>query len=158
MPERISTIPAWAWIVGAVLVIGIILAGYRIVQTQQYLATAQSELESAKEAAEKASAERKELQTKFDAATSEVKSLQSQLAEIQSRLEATQSELESAQQAADQAKSQVSELEQKAASLNSELQKADGQRIELQAKLDQARSEIERLKSELEQAPRAESP
>jgi len=158
MPERISTIPAWAWIVGAVLLIGIILAGYRTVQIQQHLVTAQSELESAKQVAEKANAERRELETKLDEAVSDTKSAQSQLAETQSRLEATQSELESAKQAANQAKEQVAELEQRAAGLNSELQKADGQRIELQAKLDEARSEIERLKSELEQARRAESP
>jgi heme/copper-type cytochrome/quinol oxidase subunit 3 len=46
MPERTSAIPAWAWIVGAVLVFVGIFAGYRIVQTQQHLAAAQSELES----------------------------------------------------------------------------------------------------------------
>ena len=52
MPERTSAIPAWAWIVGAVLVIVSIFAGYRMVQTQQRLAAAQSELENAKQAAE----------------------------------------------------------------------------------------------------------
>jgi chromosome segregation ATPase len=158
MPERISAPPAWAWIVGAVLVIVSIFIGYRIVQTQQHLAATQSELQSAKQAAEKANAERKALQTKLDDATSKAKSAQSQLAGTQSRLEATQRELESAKLAADQAKAQVAELEQRAASLNSELQKSDGQRIELQAKLDEAGSEIERLKSELDQAQRAESP
>ena len=54
MPERISAPPAWAWIVGAVLVIVSIFTGYRIVQTRQDLVTAQSELESVKQAAEKA--------------------------------------------------------------------------------------------------------
>ena len=150
-----SAPPAWAWIVGAVLVIVSIFLGYRVVQTQQHLAAAQSQLESAKQALANANAERKELETKSDDA---LKSAQSQLAETQSRLEATQSELESAKQAADQAKAQVAELEKRAASLNSELSKADGQRIELQAKLDEASSEIKRLKSELEQAPRAENP
>ena len=81
MPERTSAIPAWAWIVGAVLVIVSIFAGYRMVQTQQHLAAAQSELESAKQAAEKANAERKELQTKLDEATSEVRSAQSRACE-----------------------------------------------------------------------------
>ena len=150
MPERGSAIPAWAWIVGAVLVIVSVFIGYRMVQTQQHLAAAQSELESAKQAAEKANAQRNEIQIKLDEAASESKSVQSRLAETQSRLEAAQSELESAKQTADQAKAQVAELQQKAASLTSELQKADGQRIELQAKLDEAGSEIQRLKSELE--------
>ena len=99
MPERTSAIPAWAWIVGAVLVIVSIFAGYRMVQTQQHLAAAQSELESAKQAAEKANAERNELQTKLDEATSEVRSAQSRLAKTQPLLEAAQSALESAKQA-----------------------------------------------------------
>ena len=81
MPERTSAIPAWAWIVGAVLVFVGIFAGYRMVQTQQHLAAAQSELESAKQAAEKANAERNELQTKLDEATSEVRSAQSRACE-----------------------------------------------------------------------------
>jgi hypothetical protein len=51
MPERIGAIPTWAWIVGAVLVIGLALTGYRMIQTQQRLQTVQSELESAKQAA-----------------------------------------------------------------------------------------------------------
>ena len=77
MPERSSATPAWAWIVGAVLAIVSIFVGYRMVQTQQHLAAAQSELESAKQAVEKANAERNELQTKLDDATSEVKSARS---------------------------------------------------------------------------------
>ena len=84
---------AWEWIVGAVFVIAIILTGYRLVQTQQHLETRQSELENAKQAAdqakaqatelakravslnsalEKANAQRNELQTKLDQATSEI--------------------------------------------------------------------------------------
>jgi chromosome segregation ATPase len=99
--------------VGAVLVIVSILAGYRIVQTQQHLAAAQSELENAKQAAEKVNAERNELQTKLDGATSEVKSAQSVLAETQSVLEAAQSELENAKQAAEKASGQRTDLQNK---------------------------------------------
>ena len=103
MPERSSAIPAWAWIVGAVLAIVSIFAGYRMVQTQQHLVAAQSELERATQAAEKANAERNELQTKLEDATSEVRSAQSVLAETKSVLEAAQSELERATQAAEKA-------------------------------------------------------
>ena len=117
MPERTSAIPAWAWIVGAVLVIVSIFTGYRIVQTQQHLAAAQSELESAKQAAEKVKAERTEIQIKLDEAVSETQSVQSRLAETQSRLEAAQSELESAKQGTEQAEAQVAELEQEGANL-----------------------------------------
>ena len=66
MPERISAPPAWAWIVGAVLVIVSIFIGYRVVQTQQHLAAAQSQLESAKQALANENAERKQLETKSD--------------------------------------------------------------------------------------------
>ena len=93
MPERSSAIPAWAWIVGAVLAIVSIFAGYRMVQTQQHLVAAQSELESAKQAVEKANAERNELQSKLEDATSEVGSAQSVLAETKPVLAAAQSEL-----------------------------------------------------------------
>ena len=106
MPERSSAIPAWAWIVGAVLAIVSIFAGYRLVQTQQHLVAAQSELESAKQAVEKANAERNELQSKLEDATSEVRSAQSVLAETKSVLEAAQSELERATQAAEKANRQ----------------------------------------------------
>src|SRR6476660_1889738 len=37
---------AWEWMVGAVFVFGIILTGYRLVQTQQHLETTRSELEN----------------------------------------------------------------------------------------------------------------
>ena len=61
MPWRSSAIPAWAWIVGAVLAIVSIFAGYRMVKMQQHLVAAQSELESAKQAVEKANAERDQI-------------------------------------------------------------------------------------------------
>src|SRR5512132_3554021 len=74
---------AWEWIVGAVFVIAIILTGYRLVQTQQHLETVQSELDNAKQAADQAktqarelakrtASQREELQTKLDHATSEI--------------------------------------------------------------------------------------
>jgi chromosome segregation ATPase len=124
MPERTSAIPPWAWIIGAVLVIVSIFTGYRIVQTQQHLAAAQSELENAKQVAEKD--ERNKLQTKLDGATSEVRSAQSVLAETQSVLEAAQSELKSSKQAAE---------------------KASAQRSEIQNKLDEAASETQTVQS-----------
>ena len=100
MPERNGVMPIWAWIVGAVIVIGIILTGYLMVQTQQRLETVQSERESAKEEVvqanartaeldkqvanlkpelEKGNAERNELQTKLDQANSEIERLESEL-------------------------------------------------------------------------------
>ena len=51
MPERkrIRATRAWVWIRGVVLVIVGIFIGYRMIQTQQHLAAAQSELESTKQ-------------------------------------------------------------------------------------------------------------
>jgi penicillin-insensitive murein endopeptidase len=167
MPDRFSAIPAWAWIIGAVLVIGIVLVSYRIVQTQRHL---ESELESAKQAADRAKAEaaelekraaglnselekvntqRNELQVKLDDAASEVKLAQSQLADAQSGLEATQRELESTKQAADQAKAKAAEFEKRAGVLNSELEEAKAQREELQIRFDEARSEVKSVQSRL---------
>ena len=83
-----------------------------LAETQSVLDAAQRELENAKQAAEKASAQRTEIQNKLDEAASETKSVQSRLAETQSRLEAAESELESAKQRDEQAKAQVAELEQ----------------------------------------------
>ena len=52
--ERGRSSRAWEWIAGGVFGIVIILTGYRLVQTQQHLDTMQSELESAKQAADQA--------------------------------------------------------------------------------------------------------
>jgi cell division protein FtsL len=164
-PVKLQKLPAWAWIVGAVLVIGIIFTGYRTVQTQEHLETVQSQLESSKQATdqaktenvglekrtvsliselEKANAHNSELQTKLDNATSEGKSVRSQLETSQSRFGATQSELESAKKAIEITMAQAEAVKTQAANLNLELEKAN--------------AEIVRLKSELGNAPRAVSP
>jgi chromosome segregation ATPase len=154
MPERISAIPGWAWIAGALLIVLSVVMGYRLVQAQQQLAAAEIELEDSKKGAVKATAESEELQVKLEHTTSALKSAESSLAETQSRLDAAHNELASTRQLSDEIKAQVDNLEQKAANLTSELRKADGQRIELQLKLDEAKAEIARLKRErLEHTP-----
>ena len=101
---------AWDWIVGAAFVIVIVLTG--LVQTQQHWRITQSELETARQAAdlmkaqaselakrvarqnsqlEEANAQPHELQAKLDQAMSEVESAQSQLKDKQSHLEGMQS-------------------------------------------------------------------
>jgi chromosome segregation ATPase len=152
MPERTSAIPAWAWIVGAVLVIVSIFAGYRAVQTQQHLAATQSELENAKQAAEKANAERNELETKLDGATSEVRSAQSVLAETQSVLEAAQSELERATQEAEKGSAQRAEIQNKLDEAVSETKSVQSRLAETQSRLEAAQSELESAKQQAEQA------
>jgi chromosome segregation protein len=164
MAERISAIPGWAWIAGAVLILLSVVIGYRMVQTEHALAAAQIELESSKKAADKAKAESGELQVKLERATTTLKSAESRLAETQARLDGAENDLASAKndlantkQLSDQIKTQIDSLEENASSLTSELRKADGQRIELQLKLDEAKEEIARLKRErLERHPTSE--
>lgn len=97
MLERKSAMPIWVWIVGAVVVIGLIFIGYRMIRIQHHLKTAntkierkldqatseigqlKSELETAKQAADQAKAEADERQTKLDQATSEIERLKSEL-------------------------------------------------------------------------------
>src|SRR5262245_60839196 len=95
---------SWEWTVGAVLLVGIGLTSYGLVQTRQHLGTAQSELETARQDAaqvkvkagevaesfaslnsklEMATSARNELQTKLDRVTSEAELAQSQLKDKQ---------------------------------------------------------------------------
>ncbi len=141
MPERSGVMPIWTWIVGAVIVIGIIVTGYLMVQTQLRLETVQSEHESAKEEVVQANARTAELEKVA--------------ANLKSELEKTNTERNELQTKLDQA---TSEIEQLNNNLKSELEKRKAERSELQTKLDRANSEIERLKSELEQAKAVQSP
>ena len=145
---------AGAFIVGIIILLGIFFT-YRMVQTRQHFARVQSELQSTKQAADRANAQLEDVQTELKQSISDSELLknkldtaQSQLAEKQSRLEAVEGELESAKQAADQVQAAAAKLETTTAQLD-----------ELQTKLDQANSEIERLKSELQQtrAPQSQS-
>jgi peptidoglycan hydrolase CwlO-like protein len=180
MPEIVSAmLPLWAWIVGAVLVIVIVLNGSRMLQMRQRLQTMESVLLDAKHNAAKANdqvaglekqaadlqseldkekAARSELQSDFDQAAKELKLTKSQLDDEQSRLEAVQSELKDANQAANQSKTEAAQLQERVTSLSSELEKANAQRNELQTKLDQATTEIKSTKrSSSRPTPRAKS-
>ena len=72
MLERVGAIPAWVWIVGAVFVIAIIFAGYRVVQTQHRLGDSASELVSAKTGGNQANARVTELEKRADSLRSEL--------------------------------------------------------------------------------------
>ena len=78
---------AWEWIVGAVFVIVIILTGYRLVQTQQHLETRQSELESAKQAADQAKAQATEFAKRAASLSSELEKANAQRNELQTKLD-----------------------------------------------------------------------
>jgi cell division protein FtsL len=66
MPERNKVIPLWTWIVGAILVIGIIFAGIRTVQIQHHLRAVQDKLEHSNDEATAANAQRAEVKAKLD--------------------------------------------------------------------------------------------
>jgi septal ring factor EnvC (AmiA/AmiB activator) len=96
MVERSSAIPAWAWIVGAVLVIGIVFTGYRTVQTQRHLETVQSELNSAKQAADLVRAQTADLEKRTATINSELEKASVERNELQSEIVRLKGELEQA--------------------------------------------------------------
>lgn len=137
MAEKTNAVPTWVLIVGVVLVIGILVSGYRTVQVQRDLETVQNQLASAQQAA--------------DQAKLEVNTLTTQLENSQSRLETMQSEFDSSQKAVVEARTQAESLQNQIAALNVELQNANAQRNELQ-------SEIMRIKSQPVQSSPSENP
>jgi septal ring factor EnvC (AmiA/AmiB activator) len=92
MPERNGVMPIWAWIVGAVIVIGSIL--YLMVQTQQRLETVQSERESAKEEVVQANARTTELEKQVANLKSELENGNAERSELQTNLDRANSEIE----------------------------------------------------------------
>jgi predicted nucleic acid-binding Zn-ribbon protein len=125
MPERYSVMPLWAWILGALLVIGLILVTTRVVRVQYELG---------------------EVQAKFERADKEAERAAARGAEFDKRVNELEAANEDAQTKLDQANSENVELKSK---LSSELEAAKTQRADVQAKLDQANSEIAPLKSKL---------
>jgi predicted nucleic acid-binding Zn-ribbon protein len=120
--------PLWAWILGALLVIGLILVTTRAVRVQYELGEVQAKFERAEKEAERAAASGAE----FDRRVNE---LEAAYEDVQTKL--------------DQANSENVELKNK---LSSELEATKTQRADVQAKLDQANLEIAQLKSKLRPA------
>ena len=93
MPERKGINPVWVPLVAAIAVIGIILIGYKMLQTQRHVEAVQTELESAKARAseleehvarrsserEDAVRQRIDIQDKLDQATTERDELRSKV-------------------------------------------------------------------------------
>jgi mono/diheme cytochrome c family protein/peptidoglycan hydrolase CwlO-like protein len=167
MLERKNTIPIWVWIVGAVLVIGCIFAGYRTIETRQRLEAVKSKLVSVKHSAAKTAAEAdaqiNELQIKVNQATSEIGQLrinldtaQSQLKQRASSLETMRSELESAKQSAAktavEADAQINGLQTKLDQTTSEIGQLRNNLDTAQSRLKERASSLERMRSELESA------
>ena len=167
MLEQKNTIPIWVWIVGAVLVIGCIFAGYRTIETRQRLEAVKSKLVSVKHSAAKTAAEAdaqiNELQIKVNQATSEIGQLrinldtaQSQLKQRASSLETMRSELESAKQSAAktaaEADAQINGLQTKLDEARRRAQLDQNNLATAQSRLKERASSLERMRSELESA------
>ena len=75
----------------------LILAGYRLVQTQQHLETTRDELANAKQVADQATAQAAELAKRVASLDSELGNANAQSNELQTKLGQATSELKSAQ-------------------------------------------------------------
>ncbi len=113
MPEKYG-FSGWVWILAAAIVVGFVVLGSYLVQTQQRL---KGELKAANTA-------RNEFQGKLDKVNSAIAGLskkldtaQSDLGKRQSQLQAIEAELEDAKQAANQAKAEAAESEKQIAKL-----------------------------------------
>src|SRR4029453_15849739 len=96
MLER-TGLPLWGWAAGAVLVIAVILLGYRTVEAQRELKAAQSEMDSAMEAGVKAKSEAadegKSLRLKLDNAQREIQRLNEAAAKAEARASEHESQI-----------------------------------------------------------------
>jgi chromosome segregation ATPase len=124
--------PLWAWLVGALLVIGFIVIATRTVRVQNELGEIQAKLERAENEAEQAATRAAEFSNRVN--------------DLNAELEAAKTQRENIQAKFDQADSENAELKSK---LSSDLEAAKTQREDIQTKLDQANSEIAQLKSKL---------
>jgi predicted nucleic acid-binding Zn-ribbon protein/quercetin dioxygenase-like cupin family protein len=124
--------PLWAWLVGALLVIGLIVMAARTVRVQNELGEIQAKLERAENEAEQAATRAAEFSNRVN--------------DLDAELEAAKTQRENIQAKLDQANSENAELKRK---LSSDLEAAKTQREDIQTKLDQANSEIAQLKSKL---------
>ena len=144
MPEKYG-FSGWVWILAAVVVVGFVVLGSYLVQTQQRLKAVDIELGRAKEETVRAKAgvtelakvaenlrlelkaantARNEYQGKLDKANAKIAELskkldtaQSDLGRRHSQLQAMEAELKDAMQAADQAKAEAAEREKQIAKL-----------------------------------------
>src|SRR5262245_36697096 len=78
---------SWEWTVGAVLLVGIALTGYGLVQTRQLLGTTQSELETARLDAAQVKAKAAEFAGSFASLNSELEKANSGRNELRTKLD-----------------------------------------------------------------------
>ena len=180
MRKTDNTNPVWVSLIAAIAVIGVILIGYKLLQTQRRVEAVQTELESANArtaelenhtarlSSEREDAVRQRVvsQDKLDEATTERDELQNKLDQSTSTIQELQKQLEQAQSAFDDTKfrltdlkSELESIKQALAEANTKADNANAKRKELEAKLNLANSEIDKLKARrLEQAKKVHVP
>lgn len=137
---KTQLLPTWAWAGAAVLALLVVVAGFRSVQSQKALETANSALKVAQEKVSAAEEAAKDLKAKLDGVMAENGKLKSDVEKAQAERSVESGKL--AQLKSDSG----TEIEQ----LKTALQKANGARDDVQAMLDAAKSESTKLKGELD--------
>ncbi len=159
MAEKSSTMPTWAWIVGAVLVAGIIFMGYRITQTDQRLVTAQSALKSAMDEANQAKQHTAKLVKQATISKLELEKANAGSKELQAKLDRASTEIDRVKSEFEQASAKGNELQNKLdqtaleiKQLRGKLEIANSERSELQNRVNQTTSQMKRMTGDLEAA------
>jgi chromosome segregation ATPase len=179
MRERDNTKPVWVSLVAAIAVIGIILLGYKLLQTQRHVEAVQTELESANARTlelenhtarlsserEDAVRQRIDIQDKLYEATTERNELQNKLGQSTSTIQELQKKLERAQSAFDDThfrltdlQSELESIKEALAEANTKANNANAKRNELEAKLNLANSELDKLKAKKVPVPESQRP
>ena len=151
MPERSKVLPLWVWIIGALLVVGLIFVGVQTVQTQHHLRAIKAQIATAKDEAAQAMMQAAARNKRADDLNSALEASNTQRNEIQTKLDQATSEI-------DQLKAKLSAAQSEAQEAKADAAKANDQSNAIQSRLDQINSVMERLKSELEQAKETPSP
>ena len=154
MPEKYRINPAWTLVVAAIAVAGTIFISYKMLQAQERVEAAQSELQTTnarvselEEHAARLSFEREEavrerfgIQDKLDEANREVSALQNKLDQSTSAIEALRSQDVTTRVEMDDKQSRIAVLQSEIETLRHTLDKANvasAERDQLQAKISQ---------------------
>lgn len=152
MPERSSVIPLWVWVVGVLLVIGLIGAAALVIRVQYDLREVQGKLERSESDAARAAARAEKFGKRADQLISELEVTKTERADIQTKLDqaradsaALKTQNEDVQMKLDQANSEIAQLKSKLGSAQSDLQ-------ERQAHFDAVQNELTDTKRSSDEA------
>jgi len=87
MSDKSSSVPVWAWVIGVILVLGLIASIYQTVQVQGQLNAAQSELDGAMAAKQAAETEAAGMETQVADLKSQVEQASAMQGDMQAKLD-----------------------------------------------------------------------